>query len=428
MKAKVGKVYERYASMVWFVRYQGTTDELVDLLWPDEQETGANGFVFLGFRRHLPQPRCLSVCWSSTRCWAGGGLQGRQGPGLVGGGVAVSDMILKVHHTWSGAMSIGPIPADIRDDAERLLRRRGDAKAVVLFGSRARGQARERSDWDVALITRSGFGRFLEADEHGFSRSGVECIVLPESEIEADCRTVGRLARCVLRDGVVLAGRWDHMLPTTGIQLDVDDYISALSGALARIGEAGRHYGELGDELSNWDSDDYASNAFVQRTADAAERFGKALLIGLGLDPVERHSMAALAEQARRAGFLEQARWLDDLNGGTRDAHMADHFGRAKATLDQCRSAVQRFQGALRLYERVMTHWPNEVPEERKHQAMLRGAESLRQVAWQLSQARLGDYCDPDAPPPKVAALLEGRDALIATVEQVCTVIGFAAR
>lgn len=45
VKAAVGKVYDKYAPMAWFVDYEGTTDDLVDLIWPDEQKAEACAFV-----------------------------------------------------------------------------------------------------------------------------------------------------------------------------------------------------------------------------------------------------------------------------------------------------------------------------------------------------------------------------------------------
>ena len=334
---------------------------------------------------------------------------------------------------WTGGISglsdMVAVPADIRADAERLLRRRRDARAVVLFGSRARGQAHEFSDWDVALITRSGDReRFLEPDEHGFSRSNVDCLVMPESVIEADSRTVGRLTRGLLRDAVVLAGRWTRNLPATGVHMNVDDYISHLKAALKRFKRSADEYGELGDELASWRSDDSACDAFVQLTSDATERSGKALLIGLGLDPEHSHSMAKLAEQARRAGFSDQARRLADLNGGTHQDHMADYIGEAKATVEQCRRAIPRFQGALRLYGHLMAHWPDEVSDDDRREAMLRSVAVLGKMTERISEAEIGGYCASGGPQPKVAVLLDAQAALTEAVKEVAASIEFSVR
>ena len=321
------------------------------------------------------------------------------------------------------------VPADIRADAERLLRCHSDAKAVVLFGSRARDQAHEFSDWDVALITRSGDReRFLEPEEHGFSRDGVDCLVMPESVIEADCRTVGRLTRGLLRDGVVLAGRWTRNLPETGVRMNVDDYLSMLDPALDRFEEAAGSYGRLGNGLASLRLDDAACNAFVQRTSDATERTGKALLIGLGLDPEHSHSMARLAEQARKAGFSDQADWLAGLNGGTQRDHMADYIGKARATEAQCRRAVPRFLGALRLYGHLMADWPDEVSADDKREVMLRSLEVLGEMAERISGAKRGAYCASDGPQPKVAVLLDAQAAFMEAVREVTAAVEFSLR
>ena len=321
------------------------------------------------------------------------------------------------------------VPADIRADAERLLGCHSDAKAVVLFGSRARDQAHEFSDWDVALITRSGDREgFLEPDEHGFSRSGVECLVMPESVIEADCRTVGRLTRALLRDGVALAGRWTRSLPATGVRMEVDDYLSMLRAALARFDEAAASCGRLGDRLSSRGSDDSACDAFVQRTSDATERAGKGLLIGLGLDPEHSHSMARLAEQARKAGFSDQADWLAGLNGGTQRDHMAGYIGKARATEAQCRRAVPRFLGALRLYGHLMADWPDGVSADVKREVMLRSVDVLGKMAERISGAKRGAYCALDGPQPKVAVLLDAQAAFMEAVREVTASVEFSLR
>ena len=316
------------------------------------------------------------------------------------------------------------VPADIQADAQQLLLRQPDAKAVVLFGSRARNQAHKNSDWDIALITRSGDQvSFLRDQEHGFSRSDVECIVIPEPIIEDDCRTLGRLSRSLLRDGVTLAGQWDKTLPTKGIIMDVRDYMASLHYALKALQEGAITYGELGNDLFVEGADDWTCNAFTQRSADAAERCGKALIIGLGLEPVKRHDMSALAKQARKAGFLEQAGWLDALNGNTQVDHVADYSG--KATMDEarCRRAVSRFQGALELYGHLMNHWPDEVANHLRVKAMLSSANLLDEMNKAFEKARLADEYNPDHPPLHIKALLEKQDLLIQTVKNVCASI-----
>ena len=42
--------------------------------------------------------------------------------------------------------------SDIRSVAERIVLSVPSAKAVVLYGSRARGTARQGSDWDLAVL------------------------------------------------------------------------------------------------------------------------------------------------------------------------------------------------------------------------------------------------------------------------------------
>ena len=324
-------------------------------------------------------------------------------------------------------VSARDVPEGLRADAARLLERRPDARAVVLFGSRARGDAHEFSDWDIALIVPDGErpGLLSEA-EHGFSEPAVQCLELPEPAIEADARTVGRLARGVLRDAVTLAGEWEHELPMEGLRMDVDDYLNCLTMGREKLLEGAGAYARLGHGPGGAREDDSLCNVFVQRSADAAERLGKALLIRRGLDPRHRHSMAALAAQAREAGHPEAARRLAALNGETDRDHQADYFGDAAANAAQCRRAVTRLAGAWALYAELMADWPDEVLESDR-EAHLRGLGELLPGALDgVLQGRLGDCHDPASPPPKAAALLAGQDALAESVRNALDLVASA--
>lgn len=58
---------------------------------------------------------------------------------------------------------------ELKDSARRLL---GDKGSVMLFGSRARGDNREDSDWDIlVLLDREGRADWKDYDEIGYPLS-----------------------------------------------------------------------------------------------------------------------------------------------------------------------------------------------------------------------------------------------------------------
>jgi len=80
---------------------------------------------------------------------------------------------------------------------------------VILFGSRARGQAREDSDYDVAVVVRDlsdrrRVRRILSdlAYDHILSGFFIRPIPLPSDYLEPQGRRPTELAEDIIRDGV----------------------------------------------------------------------------------------------------------------------------------------------------------------------------------------------------------------------------------
>ena len=87
---------------------------------------------------------------------------------------------------------------------------------VILFGSRARGDARADSDVDLAIVAPDGSARrrlamrAYESLAAVFGRSvGVDIVVLTPSIIAAERDLAGSVVRAVIREGVVLYGSRD---------------------------------------------------------------------------------------------------------------------------------------------------------------------------------------------------------------------------
>jgi len=99
------------------------------------------------------------------------------------------------------------LPSEVTE----LARRAGEAakaESVLVFGSRARGDAREDSDVDVALVLPE------QADGRAALRAAIGATThrrMPLDLVVLDCRTVAesrsRLAREVRREGILIYGK-----------------------------------------------------------------------------------------------------------------------------------------------------------------------------------------------------------------------------
>ncbi len=102
--------------------------------------------------------------------------------------------------------------ARVKGVIEDIARRRGiDVEAVILFGSRARGDFREDSDWDILAITRSRYGRrvvrgFVLEVRRALVDMGVtpEIIVADRDLVERYRNYTGYIYHYALGEGIVL--------------------------------------------------------------------------------------------------------------------------------------------------------------------------------------------------------------------------------
>jgi uncharacterized protein len=96
--------------------------------------------------------------------------------------------------------------ADYKRAVERAL---PGAERLILFGSRARGQAQEDSDYDVAVVVRDLSDRqrirHILSDlayDHILSGFFIRPIALPSDYLEPRGRRTTELAEEIIRDGV----------------------------------------------------------------------------------------------------------------------------------------------------------------------------------------------------------------------------------
>ena len=226
-----------------------------------------------------------------------------------------------------------------------------EAWAAVLFGSRARGDHRPDSDWDVAFIVKDGadalhggFGALPAGLPADSLPPEVQRLAIAEDLLRRKACSIGHVALGIARDGHILAGTWtrpqvEHVL------MQPYEYGNFLLNAAFKMRNAAQDLSEIGRRES-WERDARVCGQFLTHSADAGERLAKAMLGRHGIDFALTHDMMALARQAEAAGFPELARTVTALNGLTREQHIAD-YRPAIPGVEACLHAVRRLHAVI---------------------------------------------------------------------------------
>ena len=253
----------------------------------------------------------------------------------------------------------------VRERAEEVVRRAPAVEAVVLFGSRARGTADPGSDWDVALIEKSG--KTPQAVYRLFDElPGVRLLGIGAGEIEHHKDTAGALEAALARQGITLAGAWrrpacrEEALSMDMVRMRAQ--LESATDAVTRASMVGTDYlYARGRKRLDW-------TPITTGSVDAAEYVAKAVLTGYGLSPREVHFQDALAEQLANAyrGRNDpwQAEWAERvraMNGSTRALrlHDADCWRFVAPPAEPLERSVERTGQA----QRAQTRWLHEMAE-----------------------------------------------------------------
>ena len=164
-------------------------------------------------------------------------------------------------------MAVGPadarrIPEELREAARAALAADRNVRAVLLYGSRARGDHRPESDWDIAVVTCRGGWRLRCKQPAGWGETPAihprSFLRLSEGELQGrPCRrgaaggsagawkdAAGHPAFALARDGVLLAGSWRRPVPGPPLPVGPDDYSRivgiSLRGLMQAVHDAGR--------------------------------------------------------------------------------------------------------------------------------------------------------------------------------------------
>ena len=95
----------------------------------------------------------------------------------------------------------------MKEKCENALSLRPNAKAAILYGSRARGDHRADSDWDIAFIT--GTKESLPSEvlqdlnELGSSKKiNVHGLAIPQNDFDDNANSLGNVASSIARGSI----------------------------------------------------------------------------------------------------------------------------------------------------------------------------------------------------------------------------------
>ena len=236
-------------------------------------------------------------------------------------------------------------------------------EAVVLFGSRARGTAHPKSDWDVAVLSRAESA--VEQCACGLlgRHERVNAIVLRPDAIEEYRDRASRLEAAIARQGRLLAGAWSRpQCRMEHLDVEPDEFREDLAVAIRDIENA---VTLLCDAVL--DHDEYVPN-LVEISQQAAEAVAKSIVAGHGLTPTATHELNELATQlenayrGRRDGEERRrfAQAIRALNGNARAARGARY---ARGQVEAPADTVER----LLRTQRLQTRWIRSCAEQHLH-------------------------------------------------------------
>ena len=199
------------------------------------------------------------------------------------------------------ANSIAPEPAfkAVEKACKDALNLWPNANAAVLFGSRARGDYRDGSDWDIAFITSTEESlpcAALQEMSNFEAREGirVQAQAISQEQFHEGADSLGNIAAPVAREGHIIAGHCQWPETESNPVLKSHEYINWRSGALARVASAAVN---LATAIDSVRAGNFRSRLgdFVADTSDAAERFAKIvfrrLASGTGAAIPRRHQI-----------------------------------------------------------------------------------------------------------------------------------------
>ena len=154
-----------------------------------------------------------------------------------------------------------------------------NAKAAILYGSRARGNHRADSDWDIAFITGTKEplpGEVLKDlnELRASNKINVHGLAIPQNDFYDNANSLGNVVSSIAREGRLIAGHCKWPDTESELIMKPDVYKERRAMALRNISVAVDSFVK-GIINARTSGDQTAFKIFVKGTANAAEYFAK---------------------------------------------------------------------------------------------------------------------------------------------------------
>ena len=286
----------------------------------------------------------------------------------------------------------------LKRTAEEAVQRLKRIEGIALFGSRARDDHHEESDWDIVVIT-DNKDEGNEAAQKLGELPRVCPVVMGAGQIRARCNTAGTIESSIARQARPVAGKWRRpRCRKKGLDVNNETVQRFIEDTTEHVRSAFQSW-----FLMHERNRIYAGHA-VSQVQMAAEKLAKSILSGHGIAFETSHFLDRLAsqlqEQYTHGAFSQEevgelARKLRDLDGGTHLAHMAWYFPDPVETHE---TTVTRLARTMALQPRWITSYGAKHTDAREAMRWLgkdisRGAEQIAANPWftrteeQLQQA-----------------------------------------
>ena len=275
-----------------------------------------------------------------------------------------------------GLMANPTIHSHLGDDdlihaCQRTLDAWPEARAAVLFGSRARGTNRTDSDWDIVIVLDNK--ELTKAYPVGSDTPQVAALtslrhvdtwVVGEDDLKARATTLGTLPYAVCRDGRLIAGHWkqpdfselhkDYKMKPQDWQRRMEQVLTQMNISMLSIREIA-----IAEE---WEWSHAFCNDLLRTSSNSAELLVKAVLERRGVAADRTHDIAILASTFRntKPEFLELAEQLAALNGDSRRDHLA-LYDMGEITVPMALKAITRLDRTLNLWTAEVTIDPSDL-------------------------------------------------------------------
>lgn len=202
------------------------------------------------------------------------------------------------------------IPRLVRTAAEETLRENEAIQAILLYGSRARGDHRRGSDWDVAIVSSLPRKEAFEAarklyDQDLVKKHWTEIATTSSEDLYRYANTAGTLESRLAREAVLIAGEWTRPCYREGTELDIDIERALQWSHTAIANGLGITTWLRSASSEGWPGDNEAATR-VQRMAEAT---AKGICATFGLHESDIHSLYRTAKELEEA--YRETRWQE---------------------------------------------------------------------------------------------------------------------